>query len=68
MDSSGSQQNSTGGNVIVLNNNDLMQQRTSLGNGQQVFKKTRKDLLVFIHPIFLQRIINNDKIKRVSKG
>jgi len=39
MDSSGSQKNSTGGNVIVLNNNDLMQQRTSLGNGQQVFKK-----------------------------
>ncbi|CAF4238432.1 unnamed protein product, partial [Rotaria magnacalcarata] len=34
----GSQQNSsgnTGGNVITLSNNDMMQQRTSLGNGQQ---------------------------------
>jgi hypothetical protein len=41
MDTSGSQQNSTGGNVIVLNNNDLMQQRTSLGNGQQVFMETK---------------------------
>jgi hypothetical protein len=47
MDSSGSQQNSTGGNVIVLNNNDLMQQRATLGNGQQVFKekKIRENLL-----------------------
>ena len=47
MDSSGSQQNSTGGNVIVLNNNDLMQQRTSLGNGQQVFKKNTKGFACF---------------------
>lgn len=42
MDSSGSQQNASGnagGNVITLNNNDLIQQRTSLGNGQQVFYK-----------------------------
>lgn len=39
MDSSGSQQNtavSTPGNVITLSNNDLLQQRASLGNGQQV--------------------------------
>ncbi|CAF0735918.1 unnamed protein product [Rotaria sp. Silwood1] len=43
MDSSGSQQNSSGttsGNVITLNNNDLMQQRTTLGNGQQIILKT----------------------------
>ncbi|CAM2703872.1 unnamed protein product [Rotaria socialis] len=43
MDSSGSQQNSsgnTGGNVITLSNNDMMQQRTSLGNGQQIILKT----------------------------
>ncbi len=39
MDSTGSQQNSTGGNVILLNNNDLLQQRTSLGNGQQVLRE-----------------------------
>ncbi|CAF0908082.1 unnamed protein product [Adineta ricciae] len=42
MDSSGTQQNSTGttgGNVIVLNNNDFLQQRTSLGNGQQIILK-----------------------------
>lgn len=42
MDPSGSQQNSTGGNVILLNNNELMQQRTSLGNGQQVCKIDKK--------------------------
>ena len=28
---------STAGNVIAINNNDLIQQRTSVGNGQQVF-------------------------------
>jgi hypothetical protein len=67
MDPSGSQQNSSGGNVIVLNNNDLMQQRTSLGNGQQVFI-AKKDFLLIFHPMFLQRIINNDQIKRVSRG
>jgi hypothetical protein len=47
MDSSGSQQNSTGGNVIVLNNNDLMQQRATLGNGQQVFKNKKGLNLLF---------------------
>jgi hypothetical protein len=31
MDSTGSQQNSIDGNIIVFNNNDLLQQRTSLG-------------------------------------
>lgn len=43
MDSSGSQQNtavSTAGNVITLNNSDLLQQRASLGNGQQIILKT----------------------------
>jgi hypothetical protein len=47
MDSSGSQQNSTGGNVIVLNSNDLMQQRTSLGNGQQVLNNKFYSLFFF---------------------
>ena len=37
MDTSGSQHNSTGGNVILLNNNDLIQQRATLSSGQQVF-------------------------------
>jgi len=49
MDSSGSQTlqvsqpnttGITGGNVIVLNSNDLMQQRTNLGNSQQIILKT----------------------------
>jgi hypothetical protein len=47
MDTSGSQQNSTGGNVIVLNSNDLMQQRTSLGNGQQVLNNKFYSLFFF---------------------
>lgn len=65
MDTSGSQHNSTGGNVILLNNNDLLQQRATLSSGQQVRRFVRNKY-VNLNIFFLEDYSENQFITNID--
>lgn len=65
MDTSGSQHNSTGGNVILLNNNDLLQQRATLSSGQQVRRFVRNKY-VNLNFFFLEDYSENQFITNID--